>query len=262
MKRVVLNYLIIAAFVVSATLFAAVFTSCDKEESNNDVQLVETISTNDELSLKFEYNGQNRITKVFEYENGMIRYTSTLDYDSDGNLTSYKKTDSENPEDDYTIVISKPVNNKLTTIDTEGNLVTYELNADGLIIKIERSGSFVDDVGNLIEYSALYTFEYKSGNLIKMTRKLTTYGIYSMTTMLIITYDYDDKKSPHYHCKTPKWFLPIITDNYGNKNNVKTKTEREAEEKINTWTYTYDDAGFPLTMKDINDTRTFEYIKK
>jgi len=262
MERVVLNYLIIAALIVSVTLFAVVFTSCEKEESNNDVQLVETISTIDGLSLKFEYNEQNRIAKVYEYENGMIRYTSTLDYDSDGNLTSYKKTDSENPDDDNTIVIPKPAKNKLSIIDIEGDSVTYELNADGLISKIERSGVFVDNVGNLIEYSALYTFEYKNGNLIKMTRKLTTYGIYSMTTMLIITYDYDDKKSPHYHCKTPKWFLPIITDNYGNKNNVKTKTVREAEEKIDTWTYTYDDAGFPLTMKDEHGTRTFEYIKR
>ena len=69
---------------------------------------------------------------------------------------------------------------------------------------------------------------------------------------------HDDRKTPFYHCNTPKWVLWWLNycswngfneyyggHNYGyNENNIKTET-REGGSTI-TYEYTYNDDGFPV----------------
>jgi len=58
-------------------------TSCKAGEK---VKLLES-TTNDGGELKFEYDNQNRIVKIYEYSDGKISSTKTIIYSSDDFIT-------------------------------------------------------------------------------------------------------------------------------------------------------------------------------
>jgi len=215
MKKEVLYYLVIAALAVSAT-----FASCSKCECDCDkVKLLETITYNGNLYLKFEYDNENRITKMIDYdENGDITQECTLTYNASGVLTS------ENYLGKGTITF--PKNENKITIDWRPNAnqtITYELFNDDFPFNYE-----------LAHYNAHCTnstntksFVYQNDNLIQVAWQsaIECNNPYSSGTR---EYTYDDKKSPFYHCKTPKWYLLYkvwyFEEWIVSKNNVKTET--------------------------------------
>ena len=76
---------------VCLLIVAAFFTACDdKEEADatTQVKLLETISWNGNIMVEFEYNEQNRISKIMHYEGNVIRSTETYVYNSDGDMIS------------------------------------------------------------------------------------------------------------------------------------------------------------------------------
>ena len=87
MKRIVLNYLVIAV--------VATFTSCDKndDKSSGEVRLLETITESNGNFTRFEYDNQNRITKLSLYRNGNLTRSETLTY-SGNNLVKMEEKDN------------------------------------------------------------------------------------------------------------------------------------------------------------------------
>ena len=121
-------------------LFAVVFTSCDKDNNNDTVQLPGTISVNGKLRTKFEYDEQRRISKTINYDEFTgknISSIQTYGYDSDGNLVSIYYDFSENEMYDnmdanYLTSIPKPIENRITTNGqtiNSGRRKRYFLNA-------------------------------------------------------------------------------------------------------------------------------------
>ena len=146
MKRVVLNYLVIAALAVPAA-----FTSCKKDMENVfTVKLLETITVccrkSDGIDedfrkydkYKFEYDEQNRITKMSEYYyDGSLSYTNTFTYEGDDLVQVVNIFDGYVNTFEYT-KSGNTINLKLTCYDIVSTY-TIELNSDGLPVKRERA---------------------------------------------------------------------------------------------------------------------------
>jgi len=218
-----LNYLFITAFALSA-----VFTSCKKDDDKNgngngngtsEVQLVKTI-TYYGYSIDFEYDDQNRIATSSYYMNGTLDGMATFVYNGD-DLVKYVTGIS--------VFDFSRNGNKITyTVTVEQEVVrsaTIELNSDGY--PIIHDG---------------HPYQYQDGNLT------TRYDGYSN-----MIFEYDNKKSPFYDCKTPKWFLVCVPFFEGYitpiKNNMTKITETRGETTTEyECTYEYNGAGFATKM--------------
>ena len=233
-----LTYLFIA-------LFALLVVSCKKdkdENGNGKVQLVKTITVSsyihhqDNYCYDFEYDNKNSITCVRgKFEWGGNSYNAdTLIY------IRYSGDDL--------IKVEHYTNNGYYYFDTfiregnkiilEGGNTTIELNSDGYPIK--TSNNFYTEI-----------LQYLDGNLVSIGWINSDFDRQS--------YKYDNKKSPFYYSKTPKWFHICYNIMFEGcdlglfrsiKNNLIEDIYRERDEGvlyeyISEWVYEYDANGFP-----------------
>jgi hypothetical protein len=185
----------------------------------------------DDRIVKFEYDKQNRIVKMHHYENGNHTATATLIYSSNDLV---KITHKPNDRED------KFFERKKNTIRTKDQNYAYNItvNKDGYITLVESTTG----------YDFYYdTYHYKGGNLAKITQEMSLDGAYEEEFENAFTeLNYDNKKSPFFHCNTPKWFFQhyrhfgII---FGLNNNVIEHKYRN--EMLQTYKYEYDSDGFP-----------------
>ena len=247
MKNRSLNYLVIAAFAISAA-----FTSCEKNNDDNGkgngtdttgngnekVQLVKTITWdfNDySYYQEFKYDEKNRLTTVTTHADGQVRI-ATFTYSGD-DLVKF----IDYPDGLCMMDFSKN-GNKIGVTTTEGGNIhksTFELNSDGYPITFKSE-----------DYVGATTYQYSDGNLVSIAGEMM--------------YKHDNKKSPFYDCKSPKWFrFPLgLTDPpllyyLGIKNNI-TEMNITGEMPI-PFTYEYDENGFPTKMLFIGYVVTFTY---
>jgi len=222
MKKTILNYLLIA-------IFAIVAVSCNPdndENGNENVQLVKTITLIDDVNgnsdWNFEYDNKNRITSALG-----LGYLAIV-YNGD-NLVKLIY-------DDNILFFEKEGNNIIAT--NEDGVVCYviNLNSDGYPIRFNLNGD------------GYVSYQYLDGNLESIGNNGEIWN----------TFKYDNKKSPFYHCKTPKWFQicfltwPMIGAGFAYglviKNNV---TEFYDDDGIHSkieCTYEYNDNDFPTKM--------------
>jgi len=255
----------LSMLVIATLVLAAVFTSCDDNDDDNNgkVKLPETITNRDGNYTKFEYDSQMRITKNFEYRNGILYLTNTLTYIGNDLV----KMVLEYQNDTYTEEYAKEGNEiTITYYDDIGYLsgtnILY-LNNDGFPDKYD----FI--LGHNLGVVNNYTIQ--SGNITKIMSTQVHWEITEKDGS--VNYKYDDKKSPFTHCATPKWWN-IITRNvlmynldveFGCKNNV------IEENRINIYwkgsstngkveyTYEYDSDGFPTKLTSGNNVVTIQY---
>ena len=229
--------------IVSAMIFGALFTSCIENDDidNGNLKLLETIKYDGQGYDKFEYDNQNRITKIssFGSNENLLEYITfhysgnnyTVKLNNQGITFEFNKKENKIIRTSTGTVDGKPYTSTFT--------YTMELNGDGLPFKI------IFETGNTNMY------QYQSGNLINNS--------YSHLTGSN-EFKYDDKKSPLYNSKTPKtWFWTKIGFwgfwDHGllliSKNNI-------IEAKNNTVPlydvvkyeeYSYDSDGFPTKCK-------------
>ena len=254
------NFLRIAGFVLLASCI--IFNGCkkddDKNGANEKVYLVTEISGEDG-STTFEYDAQNRITKMISDPLGNGLWIETLSYNNAGDLVSYEL---ENCYGNSTRTFIRN-GNIITIHDSQWNdewierNETLEVNSEGLLLKRMVEETY-DDSGSYWWWKDVYIFQYQDKNLIKVTTESESCSNGEIEKYSrISTFSYDDKKSPFYHCKTPEWFW--IDSWSGIHNNV--KTINWSDGKSLTCEYTYNDAGFPLTRKVIHDLydKVYEY---
>jgi hypothetical protein len=142
-----------------------------------------------ELSSKFEYDKQGRITKHIWYYDEEVQGTWEYTYDEAGEVKSetYHSTYNSMAPDNHT-------KNGNTITSDFGKTIT--LNDQGLPVFYQ-----LRDEDHLV---FTYTYTYDGEGNIRTETFSDNYDNYT------ITYDsYDDGKSPFYSCSSPKW-LPII----------------------------------------------------
>jgi len=235
--------------------------------------LLESIYMDGELWREFEYDHLNRMTKITEYAESWDENegktiwkkfnTKTLTYNGEGDLDSYEQ---ENFLSTWvgTYLLTRSGNKIL--FNEEQNLgygeEYVELNGE-LPVKyiVDFSSTELDGLRRNTRY---YVYEYQNGNLMKLTREDKNYlnEIIIWEDNDIVIYTYDDKKSPFYNCKSPKWWF-VWQEMGGSwnmgafQNNVLTVQYNSTNPRTITNTYTYDNAGFPQTMKRVNSSSSW-----
>ena len=235
------TFLFVIAFCVSV---ASAFAMGINETSEGVMQ---TVNGNDPLSLPteihgiadasltFEYDNQHRITKITTnhwYWKDFLR-VETLSYNSAGDLIAIHTSVSEgNSSYSYNSTFTKN-GNKIT--GTGNDDIIIELNSQGLPEKITTNmtvrtanSNNPQRTGNFSEANYLY----QNGNVSRSGSNV---------------YTYDDKKSPFYHCNTPKWFFFIrdLGSSFGLQNNIINQDYGNGH--IIAYELTYNDEGFPVT---------------
>jgi len=214
-------------------------------EVNEKVKLL-TREVRDGEYITYEYDAQDRLTKrSFYWGNGELVESFTLIYD-DNDLLSFVYDYSER---DSQTIYDFIINGNTITIpgDADTESCTIDLNADGYPAKFENeSGSFI------------INYEYQGGNLTKMSSIEKGEGDSHQRSW---EFRYDNKISPFYHCKTPKWFIFYLLEELGSQNNVIEQTVPDANGK-GEYTYEFDSDGYPTkqTKKYRDDYEEREWV--
>ena len=151
MKKFFLSNLIIVAIFIGA-----VFVSCEKE-NDEKVKLLDTVVENNENNRysKFEYDNQNRISKIISHYDGKVTRTETFTYS--GNELKVAISYVDYPEDNRERVYVQN-GNTITVKGYDDEKIT--VNNDGYMTKMESSGD---------DWSSEEIFQYQGGNLTKYT---------------------------------------------------------------------------------------------
>jgi len=185
----------------------------------NKVKLLETIIISDRYKhfVKFEYDSQNRITKISNYTFGNHFWTETLLYSGNDLVSSWRGSFFQT----YT-KIGKQIS---FGGDNENRI---DLDSEGYPIKYEFPSSFDDS-------PIVINFKFQGGNMTMVDRD---------------DYTYDNNKSPLVHCVSPEWWFILFWRDfidiapYASKNNV-IKIKRLDGEIIE-YTNKYDSDGYPI----------------
>ena len=193
MKNIV-NNLMVASLVMMAT-----FTSCNRDDKDDIekgvVKLVESITSSHGSGYMFVYDAQNRITKITFYRSGssaIDNYIATLAY-SGNDLTKITYVYPNNP-----------IWNREEVFVRNGNTITSSSTSFTNTFTVNKDGYPTNSVKIFKDFSSETIYQYQGGNLIKRT--ISSTGAFSQNDDETV-FQYDNKKSPFYHCKTPKWFL-------------------------------------------------------
>ena len=241
--------------------FCVIITGCNKEDENKNegvVKLLETMSEGDGYyTTMFEYDSQNRITKVLEYRDGKLSFTNTVNYNGDEFkiTSSYVDDNRDNREQ-----IFRKTGNTITFVneyeddDYSSSIKwTITINNDGFITKVDDIISETDcwSKCETTTWTSEYTFTYQGNNvtkIISVDKYIKNEEVIDYTTT--IDYKYDNYKSPMYHCKTPKWLLFTLYDGFGLYNNVTeekyVRTVYDPWNRTTTYKYEYDSDGYPI----------------
>jgi hypothetical protein len=206
---------------------------------------------------KFEYDEQHRLSKRYEYNNvGTLLSTMTLTYEDDGDLKTVLWVDN-----DGFIIRSGPVKER-NKISFWGVMISHyevELNTDGLPGKLThyRQTSMFD---SWAESTQIYTWVNRNLTLADYTVNGEGYDGEAYERSGTTTYSYDDKKSPFYHCATPRWFWMWYFNNTVTACSLNNLTPADSDEQ--THEYTYNEDGFLATKKQGGGTITYTYKRR
>ncbi|MDR3013479.1 MAG: hypothetical protein LBU70_09785 [Chitinispirillales bacterium] len=222
----------IAALALTATIILCL-TGCGGREqqaatSSGAVKLLESIIRGEMSKVRFEYDDRNRIVKMRYYEGvGFHTHTATITYSDDGSVKI---------ADDVPFLAASFVRDG-NTITVGSNVYPHEtitVNRHGYIVKSERSGS---------GWSDIRTYDYQRDNLTK----LTTNRVSDIEEFFVVEYEYDNKKSPFFHCNTPKWLLQFLfsdpSNNFGLNNNI--VEAKSSNGLLQQYVFEYDSEEFP-----------------
>ena len=216
-----------------ATILSLAITGCGKKEK---VQLLETAIYSYGGHSEYEYDDQNRLTKMYWYcEDGHLTSLRTFIY-SETDLVKIRYEEIGNPESALTEEFTRNGNEiTIKTTDADGyHISTLVLDEAGYPVKLLTRK--YDDY--------LYIFNYivVDGNLIQSWHDEIWND--EKTSDIATAYKYDTNKSRFYYCNTPRWFM-IWSGFDPGRNNI---TEITWGSDIRyEYVYEYDPAGFPVT---------------
>jgi hypothetical protein len=227
-------------------------------DKTKDVILLEEIHHVGYIRYAFEYDTQHRLTNRYHYDsNGTLNSTMTLIYNDDDDLTAVLWVDVNG----WTIQ---------SGFTKEGNKISFrgvgisnyeiELNTEGLPEKRTHywRGQIVDSWS-----SSTHTYKWVNRNLIQTDYKVDgeRYGE-AYEESGTYTYTYDDKKSPFYHCATPRWFWLWYYFANVTACSLNNLVSTNSADDITTYEYTYNEDGFLATEKQGEGTITYTYKRR
>ena len=195
------------------------------------VQLLDSTIYNDGGYTKYEYDNENRITKISRHDkSGNIILLQTFFYNGNDLVKVILSGDSDSNVGS-TMKFSKNGNKiAITTKNNDSDSIqtaTIDLSNDGFPTKYEVK-------------NAVGIFEFHDGNLTKYSYKQHAQN--GETVEGNFDYKYDNKKSPLYYCKTPRWWW-IILENRSVRNNM-IEMSNNSGKKVE-YNYEFDNAGYP-----------------
>ena len=224
----------------------------DDEEDSSSIQLVESISTDDGFSIRYEYSDNHRITKKIVTDKNIRTVTYT--YNDAGDLVSEKS-------DNGRTVINNTFNKSgqdivITSVEsggTEENTTVTTLKLD----ENDRVSSWVyDDSG----YSK-FSYDNK-GNVTKIEYYEDDVCTY------ISEYSYNDSPSPFSSWSMPQWYF-IYEERFEKKNNAGSITGTDLIKGTGLTTeyqYAYNNAGYPASVTENISGKeyvtSYTYIRK
>ncbi len=230
-------------------------------DKTKDVILLKKKQHIDNSWYIFEYDDQHRFIKRYDYSSdSILRFTMTLTYDDGGDLiTAHWVT-----ENDYPMHIQNP-------FTKEGNVIYFrgparsehkiELNTEELPEKLVHRWSGQHYPG---WRKTTHNYTWVNRNLSQTDYNIVggRHGEEPYEENGIYFYTYDDKKSPFYHCATPRWFWAwyYFTDIYAcSLNNL---VAVKSGDDITTYEYTYNEDGFLATKKQGGGTINYTYERR
>jgi len=207
------------------------------------IKLLKTIAIGNGTQNHFEYDTQNRLTKIKHCRDGDVIATIVFTY-IDDKLVRVVSNDK------YTTNFVHS-GNIITATDARGGVSTYILDTNGNLAKWKWTDYSEEDVMDFVYDSA--------GNAIKST-------LFSQGSKVTDIRQYDNKIAPFRYCKAPKWYLAY---NYrtisGFQNNHISSVGDNGISAV--FTYEYDGDGFPTKRTSKNNyggvqIETFTYITR
>ena len=245
MTKEVFNYIIITTFAMWAA-----FSSCTKENEykpNIKEKLLETITYASGWYSKFEYDNRNRVTKYSEFNDlGTLMEITIVTYNGDV-LTriDYKNLHpfSGRPYD-----VSSELTKNGNIITVKRTHSTLNLILTTLYLHINNKGLLEKNVEEGGIFSVVNSYKYHNENCVNYTYIYIQEG--KIVEEYSLEYKFDDKKSPYYSCKTPKWFWFFTNKNFSAFSQNNAIEEKYGEglypEQITRWEYVYDRDGYPI----------------
>lgn len=225
--------------------------------------------TKDVILLKKMQHHIDESWYVFEYDE-MHRLTTRDHYNTNGTLRSKMKLTYE---DELTAVLWADANGWViqSGFTKEGNKVSFsapgisnyeiELNAEGLPEKYKHGWSGQHYPG---WRRTTHTYTWVNRNLsqadYKVVGESNSAGPYEESGTYI--YTYDDKKSPFYHCATPRWFWVWYYFATATRCSLNNLVSVKSGDDTTTYEYTYNEDGFLATEKRNGSTITYTYKRR
>ena len=231
------------------------------------VHLLETIIRSDGSIYRiFEYDNENRITRMLTYHEAGFEYESTFYYSGDDLIKivsdDFYDMGSEYyfEKDGYEVELTKS-EDKITFAERynrwpdEVGIIEWDLSSDGFNYGINPSLSMSGR-----------SYTVMNGNLTNYTRWVFSSMGAGTQNINYYDYKYDKNKSPFYNCKTPAWCLLYDFLELGSQNNV--------TEIIHTYSgywgyyqtttkikYVYNCAGYPTKRTETIDGKITDILE-
>lgn len=223
--------------------FAFVFSACDKKDDDDATpnvgqdaacrmtQLVGDNSTPDVI----EYNARGYVTKITSSGNDYI----LLHYDNNNRLTKMEEFDNGQLDSYSTYTYAGNNISKVNWFDDDNSsegTETLKYDAQNRVVEIlESYGSYA--------YKTVFTYN-NQGNVEK--REDSEDGVLYNRTVYA---NYDDKQRPWSALKGyPFYYDGSSKNNPGSETSVSVYEGQERPEDVTTYTYTYNDKGFPTKI--------------
>jgi len=218
-------------------------------------KLLETITRSNGNSDRYEYDDQNRMTKLsFSHRDTPLNpyQTDEITYNAGGDPVKLERKNAENPASEF--IEEYVIQEKIITITYKRSglpdlILTMNLNSDGY----PASREYLSGAA-----TAIHTYSCMNGNLTK-TSDIRDYG-YISVPMYDYEYEYDQMKTVHFNWNVPNWFMIHYFESAGSKNNVTKAShfvyaqtgENEFTRQLTQttdYTWEYDNDGFPVKSK-------------
>lgn len=238
---------------VAFSISILTFTSCDDDDSGSEAGTIylpiESVDSDGELQT-FSYDSQKRLTESKYTDTDGDTYTQTYSYSANGDLVAVveveKYKDFEGKDVTYTSSSTFEYKNdtiietKLSSSSDNSSVYTY------IYKYILKNGL----VSKKISQWETTTYEYdQAGNIIKEQEGTWT-----------SVYTYDEKNGVMKNVNMPKWYKSMNFPYVAVNNVIKEVYTSSSSTSEYIYSYTYNNAGYPITRTDEDDVITIKYI--
>jgi len=258
----------IVAAIAACLAVITMITSCEKEDDEVDIKLLDTETSGLFHMRKFFYDEQNRIKEMWTYSGEQLMDKAIITYTGD-DLTKLEFAYLD--EGEFVAMDTRNFIKNGNTISYSMSVYVVEGEEEGsqninCTITLNNDGFIEKHEGVLLGMSWVNNYTYINDNLIKWLSVTKGYGSEETRES---NYTYGTYRSAYSGCNTPKWFMFYYFHQYASHNAVK-KEELEYIDAMGIKTigsiayeYVFDSDRFPKkcteTINDEYEITEFKY---